>query len=172
MTAVKDSNQERIREWVAALRSGEYKQANKALKTSDGHCCLGVACVLTPESVGHFSDEKHQNDDGEITDEFDFVWESTFLNGEPREVKEAGYLPRPVGEWLGMSINEGSYDPSVLLADEEMKEVEAKGAEGFCSEHPSGVDGGSETYMQLTACNDKMEWDFDKIADLLERTYL
>jgi hypothetical protein len=29
--------------WVAALRSGEYKQINGELKTEKGHCCLGVA---------------------------------------------------------------------------------------------------------------------------------
>lgn len=36
--------------WVAALRSGEYKQAKKTLRsTSGGFCCLGVLCdVLAP----------------------------------------------------------------------------------------------------------------------------
>lgn len=32
--------------WVAALRSGEYKQAVGQLKAGDGHCCLGVLCDL------------------------------------------------------------------------------------------------------------------------------
>lgn len=35
-------NQEIKRLWVTALRSGEYKQAEGALKTEDGYCCLGV----------------------------------------------------------------------------------------------------------------------------------
>ena len=35
--------------WVAALRSGEYKQGQKYLRTkSDAYCCLGVACKLLP----------------------------------------------------------------------------------------------------------------------------
>jgi hypothetical protein len=33
--------------WVAALRSGKYKQATDVLKsTSGGFCCLGVACDI------------------------------------------------------------------------------------------------------------------------------
>ena len=28
--------------WVAALRSGEYKQSRAALQAINGHCCLGV----------------------------------------------------------------------------------------------------------------------------------
>lgn len=30
--------------WLAALRSGEIKQARGALCTTDGMCCMGVAC--------------------------------------------------------------------------------------------------------------------------------
>jgi hypothetical protein len=32
--------------WVAALRSGDYKQASSSLRTPDGYCCLGVFCDL------------------------------------------------------------------------------------------------------------------------------
>lgn len=32
--------------WVAALRSGEFKQAQGGLKSSEGYCCLGVLCEL------------------------------------------------------------------------------------------------------------------------------
>ena len=32
--------------WVAALRSGDYKQARVALQAINGHCCLGVACEV------------------------------------------------------------------------------------------------------------------------------
>lgn len=35
--------------WVAALRSGEYKQGQKRLLKDGKHCCLGVLCELTPE---------------------------------------------------------------------------------------------------------------------------
>jgi len=32
--------------WVSALRSGEYQQTQKRLRTEDGFCCLGVLCDL------------------------------------------------------------------------------------------------------------------------------
>lgn len=36
--------------WIEALRSGEYKQARRFLRTDAGHCCLGVACdVVKPD---------------------------------------------------------------------------------------------------------------------------
>jgi hypothetical protein len=34
------------RKWVAALRSGKFKQAQKSLYNNGGYCCLGVACVI------------------------------------------------------------------------------------------------------------------------------
>ena len=30
--------------WVAALRSGDYKQTNSQLRNDKGFCCLGVLC--------------------------------------------------------------------------------------------------------------------------------
>lgn len=33
-------------EWIAALRSGDYKQAKGALRRGDSFCCLGVACEV------------------------------------------------------------------------------------------------------------------------------
>lgn len=44
-------NVKAMREWVAALRSGDYKQGRAALKAPAEqdqvvHCCLGVACEV------------------------------------------------------------------------------------------------------------------------------
>lgn len=40
------------KKWVAALRSGKYKQGRRALHTKRGHCCLGVLeCVALEEKV-------------------------------------------------------------------------------------------------------------------------
>ncbi len=40
------------RAWVAALRSGKYKQGQNRLKTMDGRfCCLGVLCDLHNQTV-------------------------------------------------------------------------------------------------------------------------
>ena len=38
--------------WIAALRSGEYKQGKHKLETSDGfYCCLGVLQMVTDGKV-------------------------------------------------------------------------------------------------------------------------
>ena len=40
-------NKEWKKKWIAALRSGEYKQGRKVLRNSnDEFCCLGVLCDL------------------------------------------------------------------------------------------------------------------------------
>lgn len=40
-------NVENMRAWVAALRSGRYKQGLNRLRTDDRFCCLGVACDIS-----------------------------------------------------------------------------------------------------------------------------
>jgi hypothetical protein len=43
--------------WVAALRSGEYRQATGALTKDGGFCCLGVLqCVVDGEVEHEFAD--------------------------------------------------------------------------------------------------------------------
>ena len=39
-------NQRVKRKWIAALRSGEYKQGKGYLRKGDRFCCLGVLCDL------------------------------------------------------------------------------------------------------------------------------
>ena len=36
-----------VKHWIEALRSGNYKQAQSALRRDDTYCCLGVACDLS-----------------------------------------------------------------------------------------------------------------------------
>lgn len=43
---MEEIHKERLRLWVAALRSGEYTQASGRLHDSRGYCCLGVACEV------------------------------------------------------------------------------------------------------------------------------
>lgn len=43
----------RKRRWIAALRSGKYKQGQGRLKTGTGeYCCLGVACAIRETRPG------------------------------------------------------------------------------------------------------------------------
>lgn len=39
-------NPELKAKWVAALRSGEYRQVSGRLRKGDGFCCLGVLCTV------------------------------------------------------------------------------------------------------------------------------
>ena len=38
--------------WVAALRSGQYEQAEGVLRNDEGYCCLGVLCDLYAKETG------------------------------------------------------------------------------------------------------------------------
>lgn len=63
--------------WIAALRSGEYKQGIGCLHESDEYCCLGVLCDLHAKAT--------RND-----------WNGDLYLGE-------GYtLPSPVQKWAGL----------------------------------------------------------------------
>lgn len=39
-------NENNIKKWCAALRSGKYKQTTGSLQNLQGYCCLGVACKI------------------------------------------------------------------------------------------------------------------------------
>ena len=46
-------NPEVKKKWVAALRSGDYKQGQGRLKSSENeYCCLGVLCDIYKNEVG------------------------------------------------------------------------------------------------------------------------
>ena len=47
MIYTKQEQKEHRQEWVAALRSGNYKQTQGILRRDDGYCCLGVACEIS-----------------------------------------------------------------------------------------------------------------------------
>jgi hypothetical protein len=73
--------------WVAALRSGEFKQGTMRLRKDDCFCCLGVLCEL-------FRAEKPDAS----------KWEQ---NGDRMEFHASGVfssalLPDPVWRWAGL----------------------------------------------------------------------
>jgi hypothetical protein len=68
--------------WVAALRSGEFTQGREYLRSpEDTHCCLGVLCAITPESV------------------LDFDY---FAQAHPSEM-ETMIIPAEVQGWSGLT---------------------------------------------------------------------
>ncbi len=96
------------RKWVAALKSGEYKQVKHVLCELDdehnlvGHCCLGVACELYQEEVGGLDIKI----DKEMIDGR-FV---TFADFNPGEFTQGvTVLPECVGEWLGLNDISGGF---------------------------------------------------------------
>jgi hypothetical protein len=57
---ITEEQRERVLKWIAALRSGKYKQTIHTLKGPSGYCCLGVACEISRLSTwdcGFYLDE-------------------------------------------------------------------------------------------------------------------
>lgn len=51
-------------DWLAALRSGKYKQGHGVLRDKDnGFCCLGVYCDLTSEPGDWLTEEEATEDE-------------------------------------------------------------------------------------------------------------
>ena len=77
-------NKEVAMKWIAALRSGKFKQTRSALmegsKGDRSYCCLGVLCAISP-------------------------WKNTY-----NRMKDAedGVIPPQVKEWAGMHSNSGT----------------------------------------------------------------
>jgi hypothetical protein len=92
---------ENAKKFVAALRSGEYKQGTKYLTSvrpeGEFDCCLGVACKLYIKDGGLLPTSRYEN----------YV---TYA-GKP------AWLPKPVREWLGFGSDDGNYKGSSLTSD-------------------------------------------------------
>lgn len=92
------------RDWVAALRSGEYQQDTGALKTPTGYCCLGVLVDVIQR--------KHPevlSDLGITVTETDAVglecsWLDPWSNddGEREHCETDAELPDPLAKRLGI----------------------------------------------------------------------
>ena len=118
-------NRENVKKWVAALRSGDYKQATNQLRLRNSFCCLGVACDIS--KVGEWKDNNR--------------YVCTFEDGYPDSNRDLE-LPPKVLDWLGMS------DPDPI------------------------IDMINNSYLNCSCANDIKGWDFDKIADAIEKYYL
>lgn len=82
-----------MKQWVAALRSGEFEQTkNKLDNLKGGYCCLGVLCTLAlNEGVCDFN----IGDDNGYSTKI-----GTYDNAE-------GMLPKSVMKWAGMATADG-----------------------------------------------------------------
>jgi hypothetical protein len=76
--------------WVTALRSGEYKQGQTALRSIDNEfCCLGVLCDLHAKAG--------EGSWGPVGTGF-YVYKDS-----------NGFLPVPVMEWAGIKTIRGEF---------------------------------------------------------------
>ena len=83
----KDEQAEHRKQWVQALRSDSYQQAQGKLRGAhDGFCCLGVACDIS--GLGEWDDGGY--------------------------LGERGSLPDQVMDWLGLEDAAGGYIASSL----------------------------------------------------------
>lgn len=83
---------ENAQKLVAALRSGEFEQAQHALREDDSFCCLGVACELYRR---------------EHPDEGDWIENETIY-------EECRVLPHRVQRWLGFTYKDGQFYSDTL----------------------------------------------------------
>jgi hypothetical protein len=82
-----DMNPEIRAQWCAALRSGDYQQARKALYDGEGYCCLGVLCDLAVKA-GAVAERVYTGTENE----------PGFWQYDGR----GDYLPISVREWAGL----------------------------------------------------------------------
>jgi len=87
--------------WVAALRSGNYKQGTDVLRSNDKFCCLGVLCDLHA---------KETNTDWEPV--------SSILERHSKYLDNVSFLPIAVADWAGLQNS----SPDVAVSDK-FKEI-------------------------------------------------
>lgn len=132
----------RVKLFVAALRSGDYEQGNGFLESDGKYCCLGVACkvaMLNGCEVEH----------GTVVAA---VYGPKNVIGDLWGMKEAQVsafdgrttdLPRSVQEWYGFRGGDPTLDRET-----------------------------GHLRLTMIAANDNLGWDFERIAAALEAKYL
>lgn len=97
-------NKPAIKQWVEALRSGEYPQTTDRLHNEEGYCCLGVACHLS--GLGTWKLDEHSTEPA--------VWGYVIGDG----LREVSVLPDAVIEHYGL------ISPNPILFESELEEEE------------------------------------------------
>ncbi len=90
------------KQWVAALRSGQYKQGTGQLRQGDKFCCLGVLCNLHAQAHPGIAAAQRELDG--------YLGEDVFL-------------PKQVQEWAGMKNDNGSGVSSPLYQNTSLAEL-------------------------------------------------
>ena len=132
-----------IKEWVKALRSGEYQQGRGCLRSRDDKfCCLGVLCDLTNRKE----------------------WEVVFEEDDYYAIlDEENVLPKNILSFLDLEERE----PNFKISLENPKLIEIL-EENYKKEDRINTWG----YYSLTELNDTWKLNFSQIADILEEEFL
>ena len=88
-------------EWIKALRSGQYKQGYRQLRSKIGYCCLGVACDVAIKS-GAFPTLKWTEEIAGIG------YEVVNEHGD----KAFGLPPIEIQHYFGICNRAGLFEPS------------------------------------------------------------
>ena len=114
--------------WVAALRSGQYNQAQGQLRNGDSYCCLGVACELS--GLGEW--------DGDQT--------------LPTYVANSSYshsvLPEPIKRYYGLHNDSGSYKHIVPVDDDDY-DHDLKPEENWYYDSLTELNDGGKTFAEI-----------------------
>lgn len=136
-------NEDRVKLWIQALRSGEFTQANGYLEKPvdkdgvkvTGNCCLGVAQHVALRNGWTPRDIAVEDVD----------WGASTMNEE-------------AASWFGFS--------GVKLADPSL------GVHETLDQDDHGYPITRSTIVHCVEANDDLGWDFDQIADALEKEYI
>ena len=96
------------KKWVAALRSGKFKQGKKQLKANNKFCCLGVACELFKDDVSG----KWTTPDSYLVNLYPEENKIKFFSiGDDKddwEYSDEGFWPAQVRDLLGIDPDDAS----------------------------------------------------------------
>jgi len=153
-------NIERIKLWVEALESGEFRQAAGALRKigggdglleGSGMCCLGVACEVYRRHSPPASGVEWVSQDNGV---------ATFLGAQ-------SMLPEAVREWYGMNDGDHSREsthPDLKVFNPRLMDDEAEDDE-------AEDDTARDVTELATELNDGHEYNFKHIARCVRRTF-
>jgi len=103
--------------WLNALRSGEYQQTQRHLRTEDGFCCLGVLCDLYV---------KENNVEWEIDEDDIYRYEKHFTLLPPSVVGWAGvedsnpYVNGGIGTLSGLNDRGSTFEQIAYVIEEHL----------------------------------------------------
>lgn len=119
------------RMWLAALRSGDYKQTTMTLRDEDGFCCLGVACDVylnsgdAPKSAKWLKTNEFQPKKSDI---------------------KTGVLPETVKDWLGLKDEAGEFYVRTKKADWTTFSIDGK---KYTQESLAEINDNGKTFKQI-----------------------